>query len=153
MIEACARLCQLLSLPRTTGQIYGLLYLSVQPMSLDDMVSLLTISKASASMGARQLVSLGAIRAVWVPGERRDYFEVIDDLSALLRGGYENFLKPRLESSRRRLSVMQEHLDEDRREGALTDEEFRVCADRLKALGRVQKRIQTAVPLAEKVLL
>jgi hypothetical protein len=39
MIEACARLCQLLGVPRSIGQIYGLLYLAVKPQSLDDMVA------------------------------------------------------------------------------------------------------------------
>lgn len=83
IIEAGGRLCQLLGLPRSTGQIYGLLYLSAKPLSLDDMVDLLGISKASASCGTRQLASLCAIRPVWMPGDRRDYFQSVADLAHL----------------------------------------------------------------------
>lgn len=153
MIEACARLCQLLSLPRSTGQIYGLLYLSVTPVSLDDMVELLGISKASASLGARQLVNWGAIRAVWVPGDRKDYFEVVSDLTGLIRGGYTNFVKPRMESSGRRLSTMQQHLEEDMEGGLLSELEFKVCAERLKGLTKLHKKFRLTAPVAEKLLL
>jgi len=52
----------------------------VGPLSLDDLVEQLGISKASASMATRQLASWGAIRRIWVPGERRDFYEVIDDI-------------------------------------------------------------------------
>src|SRR5450830_1482647 len=80
MIEVGVRLSQILSVPKSTGQVYGLLYLTVGPLSLDDLVEQLGISKASASMATRQLASWAAIRRIWVPGERRDFYEVIDDI-------------------------------------------------------------------------
>ena len=67
MIEVGVRLSQILSVPKSTGQVYGLLYLTVGPLSLDDLVEQLGISKASASMATRQLASWGAIRRIWVP--------------------------------------------------------------------------------------
>ena len=76
MIEAGGRVCQLLGVPRSTGQIYGLLYLSPKPLSLDDIAEALRISKASASTGTRQLLAWRAIHQVWVHGERRDHFEI-----------------------------------------------------------------------------
>ena len=83
MIEACGRLCQLLGLPRTTGQIYGLLYLALEPLSLNDIAIFLQISKGSASNGTRQLASWGAIKGVWIQGDRRDYYQAA--------GGTERF--------------------------------------------------------------
>ena len=59
MIEVGGRICQSLGLPRSTGQIFGLLYLSVEPLSLNRMSSMLGISKGSASVGTRQLVLWG----------------------------------------------------------------------------------------------
>ena len=100
MIEVGGRICQLLGLPRSTGQIYGLLYLSAEPLSLNHMSSMLGISKGSASMGTRQLASWNAIRKVWVPGERRDYYEVVEDLGQLIRGSFNN-LVPRIQSSKK----------------------------------------------------
>lgn len=152
MIETGGRWCRRLGWPRSTGQIYGLLYLSLQPCSLDDIVALLGISKASASMGTRQLASWGAIRQVWVPGDRRDYFEVIEDLSGLLRGGYQEFVKPRLDSSQQKLERMMAALDEELARGLLTREEFKVCVERIKNLSRLQKKLQAVAPLLEEFL-
>ena len=98
-VETSGRLCQRLGLPRSTGQIYGLLYLSPLPLSLDAIAMLLSLSKASASTGTRQLVAWQALRQVWVPGDRRDHFEAIGDLRELLRTGYEKFFRPKLERS------------------------------------------------------
>ena len=119
MIEAAARLCQLIGLPRSTGQIYGLLYLSPGALSLDDVVELLGISKASASTGTRQLASLRAIRQVWVQGDRRDHFEAVPDIGSLLRIGYTEFLQPRLKSSRARLDRMMSSLNDDLAKGLI----------------------------------
>jgi len=151
MIEAGGRLFQLLGLPRSTGQIYGLLYLATNPLSLDDMVLLIGISKASASTGTRQLSAWGAVRQVWVPGDRRDYFEAVTDFGNVIRGTYTEFLKPRLASSRQRLQTLNTSLEQDRASGALTHEEYRLCAERLKNLTGLQARIQRLVPLAEKL--
>ncbi len=152
MIEACGRLCQLLGLPRSMGQIYGLLYLSPEPLSLDDVVRLLGISKGSASMGTRQLLAWGAVRQVWVPRDRKDYFEAIADLGALLRGGYDNFVKPKLTSTGQRLTRMEELLEADRASGALNAAEHRLCQERIQNMTRMQKRMQQLAPLAEKLL-
>src|ERR1051325_7726277 len=83
MVEATGRLFQSFGLPRSTGQLYGLLYLSKKALSLDDLVELLSISKGSASTGTRHLASWGAIRQVWVPGDRRDFFEALDDFRTI----------------------------------------------------------------------
>ena len=53
---------RVLGLPRSIGEIYGLLFISQSPMSLDDLVQRLDISKGSASQGLRMLKSLGAVR-------------------------------------------------------------------------------------------
>lgn len=152
MVEAGARWCRRLGLPRSSGQIYGLLYLAPEPLSLDDMVESLGISKASVSIGTRKLAAWGAIRQVWVPGDRRDFFEVVEDLGALLRSVYREFLQPRLAGSRRRMESLMAALEEECAQGLITREELRICAERLKTLSRLQKRLQMAAPLIEKVL-
>ena len=101
MVEVGGRICQLLGLPRSTGQIYGLLYLSAEPLSLNHMSSMLGISKGSVSMGTLQLASWGAIRKVWIPGDRRDFYEVVEDLGQLIRGSYNNLIKTKIESSKK----------------------------------------------------
>jgi HTH-type transcriptional regulator, glycine betaine synthesis regulator len=52
---------QLFGVPKSVGQIYGVLYASPEPLSFSDIVELLDISKGSASQGLQLLRSLGAI--------------------------------------------------------------------------------------------
>jgi len=152
MIGLGGRLCRRLGMPRITGQIYGLLFLAVEPLSLDDIVALLGVSKASASMGARQLQAWGAIRQTWAPGNRRDYYVVVEDLGGLLRSSYRDVLKPRLQASRRRLESLLAVLGEESAQGLITQGEFKTCAERLRSLCRLQKRFQAAAPLLERLL-
>ncbi|NJR43396.1 MAG: hypothetical protein HC767_12780 [Akkermansiaceae bacterium] len=58
---------RVLGLPRSIGEIYGLLFISQAPLSLDDLVQRLKISKGSASQGLRMLKGLGAVREVEIP--------------------------------------------------------------------------------------
>lgn len=150
-VETVGSLCQRLSLPRSTGQIYGLLYLSPSPLALDDIASLLSISKASASTGTRQLVQWQAVREVWVPGNRRDHFEAIGDLRQLLRVGYEEFFRPKLDKSGRKLGGLLSTLEEDFRAGNVPEAEYRLCRERLTHLTSLQARALRLLPLAEKL--
>ena len=152
MIEASGTLFQVLGLPRSAGQIYGLLYLSAKPLSLADMSNLLSISKGSASMGTRHLSAWGVIRQVWVPGNRRDHYEAAGDLGQLLKASYAEFVKPRLSSAEKKLARISEELEKDVERGAVSKEEYSVCAERLGALLRFHEKVQSIGPLAEKLL-
>ena len=151
-VETTGRLCQMLGLPRSTGQIYGLLYLSPKPLSLDDIAELLSISKASASTGTRQLAAWQAVKEVWVPGDRRDHYEALGDLRELLRAGYRNFFQPKFEKSQRKLDVLLAALELDRKQSVITREDFAFCKERLEALSKLQDRIDKILPLAEKFI-
>lgn len=152
MIEACGRASQILGLPRLTGQIYGLLYFSTRPMDLDEIASELQISKASSSTGTRDLRALNAIREVWVQGDRRAHFEVEPELGELLRSAYNDLARPRITSSKKRLDRVTEALEEDLKEGRISKEEHKELAARLGKFLKLQKKFQTLIQLAEKVL-
>lgn len=152
MIEICGRFCQRLGVPRSTGQIYGLLFLAISPLSLDDIVEQLGISKASASMGTRQLKFWGAIRQVWVPGTRRDHFEVVADLVEFLRSAYRNNIKSRMAASEQILSGLVSSLDTEFEAGILSLEERELFLKRLQSLQQLQSKLMLLAPLAEKML-
>lgn len=152
MVEVTARICQRLGLPRSSGQIFGLLYLSPSALSLDEIAEALGLSKASVSTGTRQLLGWHAIRQVWKPGDRKDYYEVQADLSELLRANYLGFFRPKLDASKRKVANLLELLDSDLAAGDLTQEDHALCKQRLESLGKLQGRIQRLLPLAEKLL-
>ncbi len=151
-VETVGRICQQLGLPRSIGQIYGLLYLSPTSLSLDGIVEQLSISKASASTGTRQLASWQAIRQVWVPGDRRDYFEAVGDLRELLESIYYNYFKTKLEKGGRKLEALLATLEAERQEGTVNSEDYDFCKKRLSNISRVDARLRTLLPLAEKLL-
>ena len=150
-IETTGRLCQKVGLPRSVGQIYGLLYLSPQSLSLDDIAEHLSISKGSVSTGTRQLAGWQAIRQVWIPGDRRDYFEAVGDIRQLLESVYRNFLRQNMEKGSRRLEDLKKTLDTERDSGGVTSDEYDFCKARLETLGKFEGRLSLLLPLAEKM--
>jgi DNA-binding transcriptional regulator GbsR (MarR family) len=68
-------LAESLSFNKSLGQIYGLLFLNREPLSLDDVAKQLNMSKGNASVNLRILESWGAVRPTSVSGSRRDYYE------------------------------------------------------------------------------
>ncbi len=103
MIELFVRAVKVLGLPKSVGEIYGLLYISPQPLPLDAIVGKLGISKGSASQGLRFLRNLGAVKPTYLAGDRRDYFEAVAELKKLAAGFISGELTPHLESGTSRL--------------------------------------------------
>lgn len=64
---------RLLGLPKSIGEIYGLLYVSQDALSLDDLVTRLGISKGSVSQGLKSLRELGAVKESIAVEGRRSY--------------------------------------------------------------------------------
>lgn len=103
VIELFVRAVKVLGLPKSVGEIYGLLYISPQALPLDSIVSKLGISKGSASQGLRFLRNLGAIKPIYLPGDRRDHFQAVAELKKLAAGFISGELTPHLESGTSRL--------------------------------------------------
>jgi len=81
MLDGLGQLASYFGFSKVMGQLYGALMLSAEPLSLDDLVELLDISKASVSMNLRTLEHLGMVRQVWVKGrgDRRKFYEAETD--------------------------------------------------------------------------
>lgn len=67
-------------LPRIAGRIFGLLLVSEEAQSLDDLAAELRVSKASVSTNTRLLEQRGVLEQVSRPADRRDYYRVPRDL-------------------------------------------------------------------------
>lgn len=59
---------------RTMAQIHALLMVSTRPLSTDDVMRELKISRGNASMNLRELISWGLARRQVEIGDRREYF-------------------------------------------------------------------------------
>jgi DNA-binding transcriptional regulator GbsR (MarR family) len=67
-------------LPRIAGRIFGLLLVSEDARSLDELAAELRVSKASVSTNARLLEHRGVLEQVSRPADRRDYYRIPRDL-------------------------------------------------------------------------
>jgi DNA-binding transcriptional regulator GbsR (MarR family) len=67
-------------LPRIAGRIFGLLLVSEDCRSLDDLAAELRVSKASVSTNARLLEQRGVLERNSRPSDRRDYYRMPPDL-------------------------------------------------------------------------
>ena len=65
---------------RTMAQIHALLITTPRPMTTDEIMADLKVSRGNAHGNLRELVSWGLIRSVIRKGERREYFEAEKDV-------------------------------------------------------------------------
>jgi len=100
MIEAGGRTAQSFGLNRLVGQIFTLLYLSDEALTLDAMAQVLGVSKASVSITCRQLESWGAVRRSWIKGDRRDYYVAETNFTRILANGLLPSLNKKMESAK-----------------------------------------------------
>ena len=145
------RLSQLIGFPKSIGQIYGLLMFADKPMSSEDIGLALAVSKATISNSIRQLSSWGVIRQVWVHGDRKDHYEVIEDFKAVIRAAMEDVLKPRIQSSGQRIERIETFLEEERDTGEVTSDLYKLRKRRLKSMTKYQQTIAKTLPMLEKL--
>lgn len=60
---------------RTMAQINALLLISPNPLTTDDVMERLSISRGNAHSNLKELVNWGVCRSVIIPGDRKEYFE------------------------------------------------------------------------------
>ena len=65
---------------RTMAQIHALLMISPDPLSQEDIMEQLNISRGNVNMNIRDLVDWGLVDRVLKPGERKEFFSAEKDI-------------------------------------------------------------------------
>ncbi len=138
---------KLLGLPRSLGEIYGILYISQEPLALDDLVDRLGISKGSASQGLRMLRDLGAVREAGAATGRKSYYEPDVELKQLAGGFIKEQVRPHLASGDEKLKNLKNMVKE-----MPGDARSDFYAGRLSRLGAWTKKARVVLPLLQKFL-
>ncbi|MCI0694413.1 hypothetical protein L0337_20690 [candidate division KSB1 bacterium] len=128
-IEMFINFLRLIGLPKSVGEIYGLLFVSSRPLAMDEMMRRLQISLGAASQGLKLLRSFGAVKVVYMPGDRRDHYLADLELSRFATAFIREELRPRMERALDRIRRMEQlsiGLDNNDRKAA------KVKIDRLK---------------------
>lgn len=138
---------RMLGLPKSIGEIYGLLYVSQEALSLDDLVSRLGISKGSASQGLKMLRELGAVREAEGVAGRRVYYEPDVELKRLVGGFIKEQVRPHLASGEEKLANLKSMVRE-----MPGDAKSDFYTGRLERLTRWSKRARILLPIIQKFL-
>lgn len=102
-------------IPRIGGRILGLLLVSNQPISAEQMSNLLKVSRGSVSTNVRLLVSMGLLEKVSAVGDRTDYYSVSESI-------WDNAIKTRIDGFKNLknivelgLKALEEHSDANKK--------------------------------------
>lgn len=136
-----------LGIPKSIGELYGLLFASPDPVPLDTLVQRLSMSKGSASQGLKLLRAVGAVKTVYVEKDRRDHYTAEVEIKQLVAGLIHREVQPRLESAERRL----EHLN-TLMQGVKEHEQSEFLEYRLSKLAWWSHRSREALPLLGALL-
>ena len=70
---------------KAMAQIQALLFISTKPLSMEEIMEELQISRGNTSMNLRQLIDWGIVTKELIPGERKDFFTTEKDVEELAR--------------------------------------------------------------------
>lgn len=146
VIEHFVEISKALGQPRSFAEIYGLLFISPEPLAMDDLCARLQISKGSASQGLKFLREIGAVRVVERNGDRRTRYEAVAELRRLAGRFLRDQIGPRLAGSDERLANLERQLEAVDGQGA--DH----AASRITMLRSWNKNIRRVLPLIVKLL-
>ncbi|MBR9757730.1 MAG: ArsR family transcriptional regulator [Algicola sp.] len=84
-ISTWGSLGSLWGINKAMAQIQALLFISIKPLSMEDIMEELKISRGNTSMNLRQLMDWGIVTKEIIPGERKEYFTTEKDVQELAR--------------------------------------------------------------------
>jgi len=132
--------------PRSVAEIYGLLFASPRPLPMDAFIERLSLSKGSASQGLKYLQDLGAIRSVYVGGDRRMHYEATTELRKLAGNFLRSQILTHFEDTESRLN----HITAQAQ--SLPEEQMKHITERIKLLRRWERTGRHVLPFVLKML-
>lgn len=84
-VEGMSGISQFWGLPKGVGAIFGVLYLSADPLSLDELVTQTGLTKGAISTNVRALARMGLIHPVHRLSDRKDYYQAETDFYKAIR--------------------------------------------------------------------
>lgn len=109
-IQGMSRISHFWGFPKAMGAIYGAIYLSPTPISLDELVTQVGVTKGAVSTNVRQLERLGMVHKYIVVGERKDYYIAETDFWEIVKGILKEREKSEFDQALKTVSVSLEML-------------------------------------------
>lgn len=116
---------------RTMAQIHALLLISPDPLTQDDIMEELNISRGNTNMNIRELINWGLVERVIMPGERKEFFTAEKDIWKVVK----QIVKER---KKRELEPMMQLLDKlEDVEGDKKDKKVKTFIDTVSSIKRL----------------
>ena len=132
---------------RTMAQIHALLLVNPDPLTQDDIMAELNVSRGNVNMNIRELINWGLVDRVILPGERKEYFAAEKDIWKVVRQIVKERKKRELEPMLQLLDKL-ENVEGDRREKEV--KAFVDTVSGIKKLGRqADKTLDTLIRAEE----
>jgi len=147
LVEVFADLAELFGNPKSYGQIYGLLFASEEPISMEEIAQRLDISQGSTSQGLRQLEAFGAVIKERNNGSRQALYTAKLEMKLLISGFLKERVIPRLESTESRVKALRAALNAH--PSSLNSSAARFRLDRV---AKWHRSARTILPIARKIL-
>jgi DNA-binding transcriptional regulator GbsR (MarR family) len=125
---------------RTMAQIHALLLVAPEPMSAENIMDQLQVSRGNTNMNLRALLEWGIVEKKLIPGERREFFAAKKDI-------WELFKQIAKERRRREIEPVISVLDELKtlEDNSLEGQEFQKIVTEIAS---VTKKLNKIVDLA-----
>lgn len=142
LIQSVGRITDFWGYNKAMGELYALLYLSPEPMSLDEMAEEIGLSKASVSIHMRALERIRMVNKVWMMGDRKDYYEAEVDFWEIAKG---IFREREAREFRQALDSVTQSLELVQDAGTEDNERVQFYLNRLKHMQDFFKTLDTLI--------
>ena len=152
ILEKINQICREFGLNNIMAQLYAVLYFVNKPLSLDDMVEKLKISKGSVSVNIRALERYGIARRIWVKGSRRDYYEAEQDITKVIMDRIKSMARRRISEFGNMLDTAYNALRSVDSIKAEEKEDIKIFKDKLDVFRNIQDRVESVFNLLDSDL-
>ena len=146
VIGLFVQISKIMGQPRSYAEIYAVLFMSPDPLTMDELIARLGISRGSACQGLGFLRKAGAIRMMLIPGRRSAHYEAVAELRQLVAGFLRDQILPEVEETQNRLNQIVEMV------GRLPAKDRTHVGRRISLLQSWGKRSRQFLPLVVKML-
>jgi len=144
-VEGMSGISQFWGFPKGVGAIFGVLYLSPNPLSLDELVEQTGLTKGAISTNVRALARLGLIHPVNRLSDRKDYSESETDfykaIRAILKERQNNEFDRAVASVRETLEKLEKGAGENDAQRAFLTERVRALKEFFDAIDALSSAI------------
>ena len=145
-IESAGSLGASFGISKVVTQLYALLYLSSEPLSLDDMSEMLNISKGNTCTNIRYLEQWDAVKKIWVKGTRKDYYEANRDILKIVKNRLKEGLNRRLGAFIAQLDEIETRINNN---GRISKESMEAFKSRITEIKKINDFVNKAIMLSE----